>query len=177
MAAAGLPPDRVLLDGGLPHRGLIAAYGGIDIALDPFPYTGGLTVCEALWMGVPVVALAGDSFCARHALSHLSNVGLADWVAQDTAGYVALAVARRATWPGWRGCGKGCGRGSRPRRWSMRRASGRGWRRHCARPGTWPPLSESARQAAWVAVTFSSAWAKHGPSGRNRRRPLAVPVF
>ena len=94
MAAAGLPPDRVLLEGGLPHRGLIAAYGGIDIALDPFPYTGGLTVCEALWMGVPVVALAGDSFCARHALSHLSNVGLADWVAQDPAGYVALAVAR-----------------------------------------------------------------------------------
>ena len=77
LAAAGLPLDRVALEGGLPHRQLIEAYGGIDIALDPFPYTGGLTVCEALWMGVPVVAMAGDSFCARHALSHLSNLGLA----------------------------------------------------------------------------------------------------
>ena len=108
-----------------------------------------------------------------------SNVGLADWVAQDTAGYVALAVARARDLAGaGRGCGKGCGRGSRPRRWSMRRASGRGWRRRCARPGTWPPLPKSARQAAWVAVTFSLAWAKHGRyCGRNRRRPLAVPVF
>ncbi|MFC7693488.1 tetratricopeptide repeat protein [Paeniroseomonas aquatica] len=94
LAAAGLPPDRVALEGGLPHRRLIEAYGGIDIALDPFPYTGGLTVCEALWMGVPVVAMAGDSFCARHALSHLSNLGLGDWVAGDHAGYVAQAIAR-----------------------------------------------------------------------------------
>jgi protein O-GlcNAc transferase len=51
-------------------------------------------VCEALWMGVPVVSLAGDSFCARHALSHLSNVGMPDWVAADADGYVALALAR-----------------------------------------------------------------------------------
>ena len=103
--------DRVLLRAALPHRGLIAAYGGIDIALDPFPYTGGLTVCEALWMGVPVVALAGDSFCARHALSHFSNVGLADWVAQDPAGYVALAVARARDLAGLARLRKGCGRG------------------------------------------------------------------
>lgn len=94
LATAGLPLDRVALEGGLPHHELMAAYGGIDIALDPFPYTGGLTVCESLWMGVPVLALAGDSFCARHALSHLSNVGLADWVVPDVAGYVAQAVVR-----------------------------------------------------------------------------------
>ncbi|MDB5373453.1 MAG: hypothetical protein JWP04_2095, partial [Belnapia sp.] len=99
LAAAGLPADRVTLAGGLPHRGLIEAYGGIDIALDPFPYTGGLTVCESLWMGVPTVALAGDSFAARHALSHLSNAGLADWVAEDIEAYVALAVDRARDLP------------------------------------------------------------------------------
>ncbi|WP_165839035.1 O-linked N-acetylglucosamine transferase family protein [Roseicella frigidaeris] len=51
-------------------------------------------------MGVPVVALAGDSFCARHAVSHLSNVGLADWVARSEAEYVALALARARDLPG-----------------------------------------------------------------------------
>ncbi len=92
--AAGLPEDRLALEGGLLHRELLASYGAIDIALDPFPYTGGLTVCEALWMGVPTVSLAGNSFCARHALSHLSNVGLPDWVATTPEDYVALAGAR-----------------------------------------------------------------------------------
>ena len=99
LAAAGLPAERVVLEGGVPHRALLAAYGGIDIALDPFPYTGGLTVCEALWMGVPVLAMAGDSFCARHALSHLSNVGLADWAVTDAEAYVAQAIRRARDLP------------------------------------------------------------------------------
>ncbi len=68
--------------------------------LDPFPYTGGLTTCEALWMGVPVLALAGESFAARHSTSHLSNAGLADWIAADTAEYVERAVAWAADRPG-----------------------------------------------------------------------------
>ncbi len=99
LEAAGLPAGRVDLLPGLPHREFLGAYGGIDIALDPFPYTGGLTVCEALWMGVPTVTLAGTSFAGRHALSHLSNVGLQDWVSQDVVGYVALAVARARDLP------------------------------------------------------------------------------
>ncbi|NOG68772.1 tetratricopeptide repeat protein [Roseicella sp. DB1501] len=99
LAAAGVPVERVTLAGGVPHQALLAAYGEVDIALDPFPYAGGLTVCEALWMGVPVVALAGDSFCARHAVSHLSNVGLPDWVARSEAEYVDLALARAGDLP------------------------------------------------------------------------------
>jgi len=93
-AAAGLPMERLLLHPGCRHPQLLGAYGDIDIALDPFPYAGGLTVCEALWMGVPVVAMAGDSFSGRHAVSHLSNVGLPDWIATDADSYHDLAVAR-----------------------------------------------------------------------------------
>ncbi|MDB5413478.1 MAG: hypothetical protein JWR10_1813 [Rubritepida sp.] len=92
--AAGLPPARMELHGAVPHEQLLAAYQDIDISLDPFPYAGGLTVCESLWMGVPVLALVGGSFSARHAFSHLSNIGLADWAEFDEDGYVAQAVAR-----------------------------------------------------------------------------------
>ena len=64
--------------------------------LDPFPYSGGLTTCEALWMGVPTVTLPGEIFASRHSPSHLSNVGLGDWAAPDIEGYVALALAKAA---------------------------------------------------------------------------------
>ena len=96
MGEFGLPAERIELAGSLPHRELLRAYNEIDIALDPFPYTGGLTVCEALWMGVPVLSLAGDSFCGRHALSHLSNVGLPDWAVGTEEDYVREAVRRAA---------------------------------------------------------------------------------
>ena len=92
LKALGLPAERVELRGGSPHRDMLASYNELDLALDPFPYTGGLTVCEALWMGVPVVALAGSSFAGRHALSHLGNTGLADWVAENPAAYVERAI-------------------------------------------------------------------------------------
>ena len=93
-AGHGIAAERLELRPGSAHRAFLAEYGDVDIVLDPFPYSGGLTTCEALWMGVPVVALAGGFFAARHSVSHLSNVGLADWVADDVDGYVALAVAR-----------------------------------------------------------------------------------
>jgi protein O-GlcNAc transferase len=99
LRVAGIDPARVEMHGGVPHRDLLSAYGDIDLALDPFPYAGGLTVCEALVMGVPVVSLHGDGFAMRHGLSHLSNVGLGDWSVPDVESYVALAI-RRAQDPG-----------------------------------------------------------------------------
>jgi protein O-GlcNAc transferase len=90
----GVAAERLELRGPSSHRAFLAEYGGIDIALDPFPYSGGLTTCEALWMGVPTVTFPGQTFASRHSLSHLSNAGLGDWVADDLTGYVALAVAK-----------------------------------------------------------------------------------
>ncbi len=90
----GIPPERLELRGPSAHRAFLGEYNDIDIVLDPFPYCGGLTTCEALWMGAPTVALPGEIFASRHSMSHLSNAGLADWVASDVATYVELAVAK-----------------------------------------------------------------------------------
>ena len=98
-AAHGTAADRVECRGASSHRALLAEYADIDIVLDPFPYCGGLTTCEALWMGVPVVTMPGDTFASRHSASHLCNVGLDDWVAADLAAYHALALRRAADLP------------------------------------------------------------------------------
>jgi len=95
-ADAGIAAARIELRGSSRHRAFMGEYGQIDIVLDPFPYSGGLTTCEALWMGVPTVTLPGEIFASRHSMSHLSNAGLPDWVARDEQHYVALATAKAA---------------------------------------------------------------------------------
>lgn len=92
-AAAGLEPGRLELRGGAPHREFLAGYGEIDVALDPYPYSGGLTTLEAMWMGVPVVTLGGERFCSRHSVSHLTSAGLAQLAVQGEEAYVAMAAA------------------------------------------------------------------------------------
>ena len=92
-ATAGIAPDRIDLLGRSPQKELLAAYGDIDIALDPFPYSGGLTTLESLWMGVPVVTLGGDRFASRHTLSHLTAVGLPELIAASPDDYVEIAAA------------------------------------------------------------------------------------
>jgi len=67
-------------------------YADMDIALDTFPYTGGVTTCEALYMGVPVVSLYGDRHGTRFGLSILANVGLGGLVADSYDAYVKIAV-------------------------------------------------------------------------------------
>ena len=69
------------------------SYQAIDIALDPFPFPGGTTTCDALWMGVPVIALAGPTPLTRGGLSLLSNAGLPDLVAHSVDDYVCKAAA------------------------------------------------------------------------------------
>lgn len=64
-AACGIAPERLMLEGSAPRVDYLAAYQRMDIALDPFPYTGGTTSVEGLWMGVPVLTLSGDRFLSR----------------------------------------------------------------------------------------------------------------
>jgi protein O-GlcNAc transferase len=91
--AAGIPSDRLVLRAGGTASDFLARYGEIDVALDPFPYSGGLTTCEALWMGVPVVTWPGQRFASRHAASHLLQAGLDDWIQASSEAYVARAAA------------------------------------------------------------------------------------
>lgn len=87
----GLPLERIeLRDYSLAY---LQEYGDMDIALDTSPYTGGLTTCEALYMGVPVVTLSGNRHGARFGVSFLHNVGLGELVADSREEYVAKAAA------------------------------------------------------------------------------------
>ncbi|MBL8216571.1 MAG: tetratricopeptide repeat protein [Bryobacterales bacterium] len=97
--AVGLAPERLNLQGAATHPELLATYAEIDIALDPFPYNGGTTTCEALWMGVPVVTLAGDRFVSRVGATILTAAGHPDWIAHTPEQYIdcALALGRDRT--------------------------------------------------------------------------------
>ena len=91
--ACGIPRERIVWETGSDsRRDHLAMYGKVDIALDTWPYSGSTTTCEALWMGVPVVTLAGDSYVARMSASILTQVGLPELIAQSGEEYVACAV-------------------------------------------------------------------------------------
>jgi len=93
-AQHNIAPERLHLREGSMHNDMLAEYGDIDIALDTFPFNGGMTTLEALWMGVPVVTIAGDTVVSRQSVSALANIGLADELAfADVDAYIAGAVA------------------------------------------------------------------------------------
>ena len=87
-----IDPARVALHSFASREKYLAAHAEADLLLDTFPYPGGTTTCEALWMGVPTLTLAGDTLLARQGASLLTAAGLEDWVASSVADYVDKAI-------------------------------------------------------------------------------------
>jgi protein O-GlcNAc transferase len=89
----GIDPDRIELIGAVAAvADHFRAVGEVDIGLDPFPFNGGKSTCDALWMGVPVVTLAGTSLMGRIGASLLTRAGLPELVARDEEHYVRIAL-------------------------------------------------------------------------------------
>ncbi|MEO5376817.1 MAG: tetratricopeptide repeat protein [Magnetococcus sp. DMHC-6] len=90
---AGLDVERLILEGPDRRENYLASYHRVDISLDPFPFPGGTTSVEGLWMGVPVLTKRGHRFISHQGETILSHGGLSDWIARDGDDYVAKAVA------------------------------------------------------------------------------------
>jgi protein O-GlcNAc transferase len=91
-ASHGIAQSRISFVGHVSLEAYFKLYQQIDIALDPFPHAGGTTTCDALWMGVPVVTLVGQTAVSRGGLSILSNLGLPELAAETLENYVKVAV-------------------------------------------------------------------------------------
>ncbi len=150
----GIAAERLLFLDGLPLAEYFCAYQHIDIGLDPFPYGGGTTTCDALWMGVPVVTLAGQTGVGRGGVSILSNVGMKDWIAQNPDEYVRIAADHAKDW----------------RQLSVLRGTLRDRMRQS-------PLMDGPRFARDVETTYRDMWRRlaapfsHGPPEPERANP------
>lgn len=89
--AAGVSRDRLELVFRLPPKDYFEAYQLMDLTLDPFPYNGGVTTCDSLWMGVPVLTVAGDSYVSRQGASIMTHVGLSEFIAENPSHLIELA--------------------------------------------------------------------------------------
>lgn len=90
----GIAPDRVAMHGHESHRDYLCAHRSVDMILDCFPYPGGTTTCEALWMGVPTLTLVGNTMLSRQGAAIMQTAHLPDWVAIGHDHFVALAVEK-----------------------------------------------------------------------------------
>jgi len=91
-ATHGVDKNKLILKGESPTRKeLLEVYSEIDIALDPFPFQGNTTTCEAIWMGVPVLTLKGDRHLFHFGESINSNLGMKDWIAENKEEYISKA--------------------------------------------------------------------------------------
>lgn len=88
----GIEPGRVQMRGHVRYGAHMLSYNEIDIALDPFPYNGGATTCDAIWMGAPVVSLSGKRSVGRMGVSILGALGRREWIARTEDEYVAIAT-------------------------------------------------------------------------------------
>lgn len=92
-AEHGIEAERLILEGSSPRVEYLACYHRMDIALDPFPYPGGTTSMESLWMGVPVITRRGDRFLSHAGETIAYNAGLSEWVATSEDDYLTKAIS------------------------------------------------------------------------------------
>lgn len=90
--ARGIAPARVAVEGGGSYAQAMHAYQSAAIALDPFPFTGCSTSCDALWMGLPIITWPRDTIASRQSVALLEAAGKPEWIARDADDYVAIAV-------------------------------------------------------------------------------------
>lgn len=102
-AMLGIGSERLVLRGPSELSLMMQEYLEVDVALDPFPYNGGTTSLQALWMGCPLITLEGQNFVARMGASFLTHLGRKEWIAPDVPAYVALArqLARQVRQAPW----------------------------------------------------------------------------
>jgi tetratricopeptide (TPR) repeat protein len=88
----GVAGERIIIEGGGSYAQAMQAYNGAAIALDPFPFTGCSTTCDALWMGLPVITWPRQTIASRQSVALLEAAGKGAWIAKDAADYVAIAA-------------------------------------------------------------------------------------
>ena len=88
----GVSSDRIDLIGRRSHAEMLADYDKIDLVLDPFPWTGSIVTCEAMWMGVPTITLYGDSIVSRYSMTYQTVAGLSGFSSENVEEYIGLAV-------------------------------------------------------------------------------------
>ncbi len=143
LAAAGIDPAKADLVGPMDRAANFADYARLDVALDPFPYGGGLTTLDALWMGVPLVTLRGHTIQGRLSASILAAIGRSEWIAENPDDYVRIvealladAAARRSARENLRGAVQRSAVGDAPRYARAVEAKYREiWVNFCARGG------------------------------------------
>ncbi len=91
-AKFGILPSQLLLEDRTPPPAYLQTYHQVDIALDTYPFNGGLTTCEALWMGIPVVTLVGNRHVSRMGLSILTTLGLTELIAETPEEYLRICL-------------------------------------------------------------------------------------
>ena len=99
MDERGIDPGRLTFRGPLPLSDHLALISRTDVALDAFPFSGQTITCECLWMGVPVVTLAGTRFSGRVSTAILTRAGLGDWVAATESDYARIAATKAQNLP------------------------------------------------------------------------------
>ena len=96
----GIDPARVMMRGAAPTReAYLSRYAEVDVMLDTFPYPGVTTTCEAMWMGVPTLTLAGDTYLSRQGAGMVTAAGLGDWVTSSVEDYIDKAVSLASDLP------------------------------------------------------------------------------